>query len=357
MDNIDFDYHAYGSAKPKRILTCATAVALSFGSHASVQALAPAESALTSLGVSPLGYAALTVAPIALGLVSPLMWGRLWDANNGLACILAPTGELVGTMLLAAGLYMYSVGGSDGLVARVLLVLGFLFISAFKAGVAIAEFSTVGRACGKHSAVGFSCVILSKHAMGILIAWGVPRVLATTTDDVLGIARVQLALLLPHVVSMMAGIRLAQMRAVERGLACDEDDTHEKEDRVPREERVPITPLSTTLIGSPTTPPPGMLADAPSATSSPVVGSPAVALALSRVSSLLGLSEKLGEGERSPSFRSGPGGMSVPRSIYAVTIIGLWRALAVGTLHAYHSIRIKFMQSRGLALTEAGPCL
>ena len=37
-----------------------------------------------------------------------------------------------------------------------------------------------------------------------------------------------------------------------------------------------------------------------------------------------------------------------------VFLIGLWRALAVGTLHAYHSIRIKFMQSRGLPLTEAG---
>ena len=41
-------------------------------------------------------------------------------------------------------------------------------------------------------------------------------------------------------------------------------------------------------------------------------------------------------------------------SAYVVFIIGLWRALAVGTLHAYHSIRIKFMQSRGLPLTEAG---
>jgi hypothetical protein len=39
----------------------------------------------------------------------------------------------------------------------------------------------------------------------------------------------------------------------------------------------------------------------------------------------------------------------VTRSLYAVTMIGLWRALAVGTLHAYHSIRIKFMQSRGYA--------
>jgi hypothetical protein len=136
------------------------------------------------------------------------MWGRLWDAHLGLACVLAPSGELIGAGLLSAGLYFHSDMGG-GVFANLLLVLGFLFVSGCKAGVAIAEFSTIGRVCGRHSALGFSCAILGKHAMGMLMAWGVPLVLKTTKDDVLGIARVQLALLLPHAISVLAGLRIA----------------------------------------------------------------------------------------------------------------------------------------------------
>ena len=33
------------------------------------------------------------VSPIALGLVSPLLWGRLWDRDKSLAFVLAPCGE------------------------------------------------------------------------------------------------------------------------------------------------------------------------------------------------------------------------------------------------------------------------
>merc|ERR1719326_906414 len=84
------------------------AIAMGFGSHASMQALGPAESALESLGVTPLGYAAITVLPIALGLVSPWLWGRLWDRDSSLAFVIAPSGEMPGAVLLAAGLYMHA---------------------------------------------------------------------------------------------------------------------------------------------------------------------------------------------------------------------------------------------------------
>ena len=72
----------------KRWVAGVLAIAMGFGSHASMQALAPAESALASLGVSPLGYAAIAVSPIALGLVSPLLWGRLWDHDSALAYVI-----------------------------------------------------------------------------------------------------------------------------------------------------------------------------------------------------------------------------------------------------------------------------
>ena len=111
----DADYHAFqqheqavATTRARRFLVCVTAIAMSFGSHASMQALAPAESALASLGVTPFGYAALTVTPTALGLFSPPLWGRLWDNRRGLAYVLAPTGECLGACILAAGLYMHA---------------------------------------------------------------------------------------------------------------------------------------------------------------------------------------------------------------------------------------------------------
>ena len=102
MCTADGEYHALTapvSISPlQRAVSFVLALALSFGSHASTQALAPAESALAELGVSPLGYAALTVSPIVLGLVSPLIWGRLWDRDKGLAFVIAPAGETLGAV-------------------------------------------------------------------------------------------------------------------------------------------------------------------------------------------------------------------------------------------------------------------
>ena len=214
-DTTNGDYHAMAADRPqklsrlRRVVTFVVALSLSLGSHASTQALAPAESALAALGVGPLGYAALTITPIALGLVSPLFWGSLWDANKALAFMIAPAGEAIGAVGVAAGLCLHTQAAA---VANVCLVLGFLMISACKAGVAIAEFSTVAQLCGRHSAIGFAGVILVKHAMGIVMSWGVPLVLATAHDEWRGITRVQLALLIPHGLSVVAGVALSRLQ-------------------------------------------------------------------------------------------------------------------------------------------------
>lgn len=127
---------------------------------------------MKSRQVTPLGYAAITVLPIALGLVSPWLWGRLWDHDSSLAFVIAPGGEMFGAVLLAAGLYMHAdeAEASNALLANGFLFFGFLFISFCKAGVSIAEFSTVGRLSGKYSACAFALVILAKHALGMLMS-------------------------------------------------------------------------------------------------------------------------------------------------------------------------------------------
>lgn len=339
VDYVEFQPLAV-SRKIHPVIACFLAIALGFGSHASKEALAPAESSLSALGVGPIGYAALTVAPIALGLVSPVLWGRLWDYDNRLAFMMAPSGELLGAVLVAGGLRVHANGEGGGkamVLANALLMFGFLCISASKAGVAIAEFSTVGRLSGRYSAVGFACVILAKHVMGILTSWGVPRVLATTDDEMLGLARVQLILLVPHVLSVLAGVTLAQSRLCD----CDEK-ANEADDEAaglpPVHERPEVSPRKHMARS--------LEREEQGERSPPVVpASPYVASALAK---LLGLSQATLDVDAEGVAAS------VASSWYVIALIGLWRALTVGTLHAYHSIRIKFMQSRGLPLTVAG---
>ena len=229
------------------------------------------------------------------------------------------------------------------------LVLGFLLISACKAGVVIAEFSTVGRMCGQSSALGFACVVLAKHALGVLMTWGVPLVLETTDGGIQGISRVQLVLLIPHALSMIAGIGLARMCPLD---SAELDGVPEAnggggsggawESRAGDEAgggagilRAPVTPPGRNNFKN-----------------CDFVASPAAGSALSRIGSLLGLSSQVDNANERKA--GGADSAAAAAAIFRVTMIGLWRALAVGTLHAYHSIRIKFMQSRGLQLTEAG---
>ena len=333
------DYVAYvdeadgerGSQRRRDMLACTLAMVLSFGSHASMQALAPAESALEKLGVSPLGYAALTVSPIALGLVSPLFWGALFDHHKSMAYIIAPAGETLGAVLLAAGLCFHT-REAYGLIDSGLMVLGFLIISACKAGVAIAEFSTIGHPCGRHSAIGFACVILVKHGMGMAMVWGVPQILAAAGgdgDEWRGITRVQLALLVPHVLSVCAGCALAWMHPCDNSSLSWQSSLHHVHEHSSPPSASPRCAVSPLVL-------PRALAPAP--------GSPAKGV-LTRIASYVGLSSPT-DGDADSS--------SSNDAVVMVLCIGLWRALAVGTMHAYHSIRVKFMQSRGLPLTAAG---
>mmetsp|Transcript_3143 Transcript_3143/g.10376 ORF Transcript_3143/g.10376 Transcript_3143/m.10376 type:complete len:220 (-) Transcript_3143:301-960(-) len=86
------------------------AVLLGTGVHASKEALVPSEKSLEALGLSPVCYSALTITPVALGIVTPLAWGRLWDTRAALVLVGAPLGELVGSGLTACGLFLARAG-------------------------------------------------------------------------------------------------------------------------------------------------------------------------------------------------------------------------------------------------------
>lgn len=82
------------------------AVVLGAGVHSSKEALGPAEAALESVGIGPIGYAMLTTAPVALSFITPMIWGALWDRHPSFALVGAPVGELTSALLVALGLHV-----------------------------------------------------------------------------------------------------------------------------------------------------------------------------------------------------------------------------------------------------------
>ena len=295
------------------VLLC---VCLGVGVHASKEALVPSEPALEQLGLGPLLYAALTLMPIALGILSPLLWGVLWDKNVRWVLIGAPIGELAGQTFVAAGLHVLKSG--NAMLAGCCLVLGLLMSSACRAGITIAEFSIIGRITGVGRFFGFSALVLAKHGNGALISWAVPHVFVNAKEGVLaGLTYLQVLILSLHAIAVCAGVTLSHL--------------HRR--------HAPYLPLGTTPSTTDVCSTPGdSRADSPNASPSPMRVSARV-----RAAAL----EAGGHGSVQPE--------SALDSMTRVMLIGLWRALLVGTLHAYHSVRIELAASLGnLSILDAG---
>ena len=156
--------------------TILLAILLGVGVHSSKEALGPAEPTLEAVGVSPIMYALLTIAPTAMSFFTPLLWGALSDSKPIIILILAPLGELLGAMLLAAGLHLllcrqncFSVGEFPAAapLAAISLIGGIVLSSGCRAGIAVAECVAIGQAGSSSSTtVGFSSMVVAKHATG-----------------------------------------------------------------------------------------------------------------------------------------------------------------------------------------------
>ena len=217
MSSSDRDYVAMGrhrtAAPYSAVVTILLTVLLGVGVHSTKESLAPAEPALEALGVGPLLYALITVAPTAMSFLTPMFWGSLWDRNANAALIGAPFGELLGTSLIALGLHLFVKGGGGG-GAGAIVIGGVIMSSACRAGVSIAEFSSLGEsvAVGEtpgDGSIGFACLTIAKHLNGIVMAWSVPLLIGSTQHEINGVLRVQLVTLIPHTISLMAGVVMA----------------------------------------------------------------------------------------------------------------------------------------------------
>ena len=250
--------------------TLALIIALGFGSHAGKEAIAAAQPALEGMGLSPLEYAMLSVAPVAAGIVTPVLWGALYDRgfqHRVRVLQLAPAGEFFGALFISAGLHKRG----HKLLSNGLLLLGFLLTSLCKSGVHVAQVATAARVCGRLTAVAFGVMVVSKHLLSMIITWLVPRILVMHEDAASGVLRVSLAILLPNALAAASGLILSRWET----------------------EAAPLRRFASEV---------------------------------------------------------GPG--VVPSAV--VLMLGGWRALTVGSLHAYHSVRIKLVMSLGLPLVDAG---
>ena len=92
-------------------------VLLGVGAHATQHALAPIQPALEDSGLSPLGYAAVTLMPTLGQLITPALWGVAYGRRARAVLRAAPFGLLGGQCCIAAGLAVRKAVGTDGAAA------------------------------------------------------------------------------------------------------------------------------------------------------------------------------------------------------------------------------------------------
>ena len=342
------DGQSIGLKKGQAPICILLAVILGIGAHAAEESLAPAEPALEALGLNPVAYSLLAVAPMIVGFASPMLWGYIWDRYSLRWVVLgAPAGLLLGGLLAAIGLIFVQAEAAS---AGAALGGSLLCISASRAGVNIAQFSIVGAVSGDHGPLGFACLVVAKHAMSCVMASVVPRVLARyPSDELAGLLHVQLVVLVPHLISILAGAALAAFVLPDAlqprqhlPAAAAHVAPHKWQHAGPVKVESPNRQidLGVPLLG-------GAMPDADAATTR---GHHAVPRA-----------DAHDGGKGSPLARSLAGLVALARggtrddTVVVIALIGLWRAVQVGTLHAYHTVRIEMLASvHSVRITEAG---
>ena len=222
-------------------------IALGFGSHATNHAMMPVQPALEVLGLSPIGYAFLTIAPHIGQVLLPTAWAVAFTRRPRLVLAVAPALLLSGTALLAAGLALHAFAATpflNAVVAFTLMGLGFACYTVSKSGsnsrktppvsrldcpvshtptahahlmrripllrpfplaVSVLQHSILAAVLPTSFVKGLCLMVGTTHTIAAITSWGVPQIL----DDY-GVVGVQLALLAPSAVGLGAGILLGR---------------------------------------------------------------------------------------------------------------------------------------------------
>ena len=118
------------------------------GAHSTKQALAPAEPALHSAGMSPIGYALVSVMPAVGQILTPAAWGWLHSTRPLLSLRLCTAGVFGGQLLLFIGFGLAEGGSSlvPEALPAVVMVLGLVLFSVTRAGVSIGQATMLAHA-------------------------------------------------------------------------------------------------------------------------------------------------------------------------------------------------------------------
>ena len=281
-------------------------VLLGVGAHATQHALAPIQPALEDSGLSPLGYAAVTLVPTLGQLITPALWGVAYGRRARAVLRAAPFGLLGGQCCIAAGLAVRKAVGTDGAAAWVvstLVVLGTAIFSVSRAGLSVCQHATLARLPARSMIAGLCVVVAATHVVGAVVSYGVPRLLHAH-----GLLGVQSALLVPAAVGVAAGFALAAWLPP-----------------------MPRTP--------PPTPAPGVRRRRTPFTvlcrdcGRTLPGARPFALVCDRCSRV-----------RAQKWRARR----------AVLLLGLWRMSALGLAHAFSSVTSGLLFAHGLSMADAG---
>lgn len=203
-------------------------IAFGISSHATKQAMGPAQVALERAGFSPVSFALVAASPLIGSILLPAVWGLFHKRFEAMAFAAVPSGELLGQALVALGLgaapFLSGLGGSGfgessapPRTWEAAVVGGLALFSVFHGGIAVVQHTALAQILPGSLTTGFVIIVASTHVTTAICNIVAPRILEQG-----GLAALQLALLGPSVVlSVPAGVLLAYWTWCRVGSASD----------------------------------------------------------------------------------------------------------------------------------------
>eukprot|EP00933_Yihiella_yeosuensis_P074401 TRINITY_DN8331_c0_g1_i1.p1 TRINITY_DN8331_c0_g1~~TRINITY_DN8331_c0_g1_i1.p1 ORF type:complete len:535 (+),score=45.60 TRINITY_DN8331_c0_g1_i1:74-1678(+) len=280
--------------------------------HATKNALAPAQPALEQLGLSPLLYALVSASPVLGSICLPVAWGIAYNRYERLVLLIVPLGELIGHLVILTGLlFLNQETDSTGSVGYVLLIVGLLVFSIFHAGVGVVQHTVLSRVLPDGLTSGFVAIIAFTHLTTAACNFAVPTIL-----ERFGLTGLQLILLVPSLLSFIAGGLLARAAT---GFSVP---------HVLTPTAAFVRSISQHSLAVP------LLEDSPLPMRSGARASP-----------------RASQGEVQRDYK--PSVLCI-RGMGIIILLGLWRAIVLGILHAFRTVKNGLLCSYGMSKVSAG---
>ena len=317
------------------------------GAHASKLALPPSEPALAHEGLGAIAFSIIAVLPAVGQIVTPALWGWLHTSHTRLAILLSSTGVLVGQALIMVGFLLRPC--CHGVVARSVLALGIATFCVSRPGVVVGQASMLARAAPpQYLTCCFGAKVGVTSLIGVACNYAVPTVVQRHS----GMLILQVALLVPAALGAVAGVRLSELH---RGARLPPPQQQQQQQQQQQPPAAP-PPSTTTERGSLRQ---ALLAHDHLATAENGAATDAHRAATNgsapRDGPAWAWASAGGNGSTKGAARAPPlARLLEAPALRAIVLLMLWRATAVGTLHAHRTLLVGTLFSYGLPSAEAG---